>query len=358
MRGAGHEDPDKALERTQSESARIRNCTGGARQPARRAARLEHSRSSQKPDGAGRPAAGRDDLRRGRRADRFYVLLNSVVSLSQTGFGNRVLRPGDTFGEVSLALRIPRAGTARTVTPVTVASCDAATFDEFLRPLFAEDHAGSRRALRPRAAAKRSLPSHELQVGEARAGDANLRIDPEKRAARAEVAERLRRVARARPVRRLGVAQLEREPQSFGSWRPKPGSTPRSPGNCTLVASASVSARRAWARAARARARRVVERSAVTPGGRGDELAAERERLPHRRVKVLERQLRRGGDELRGDLDPRVGVDPATCRRRDQRAVVERETRCVQRASVEASSRAARPDRRGRRGPPRRRRDR
>jgi CRP/FNR family transcriptional regulator, cyclic AMP receptor protein len=75
----------------------------------------------------------------GEEAERFYVLLSGVVSLTQTGLGSRVLRPGDTFGEVSLALRIPRAGTARTITPATVASCDRATFDEFLRPLFADD---------------------------------------------------------------------------------------------------------------------------------------------------------------------------------------------------------------------------
>jgi CRP-like cAMP-binding protein len=72
-------------------------------------------------------------------ADRFYVLLGGLVSMAQSGLGNRILRPGECFGEVSLALRVPRAGTARTVTPVTVASCDRATFDEYLRPLFADD---------------------------------------------------------------------------------------------------------------------------------------------------------------------------------------------------------------------------
>lgn len=75
----------------------------------------------------------------GEPADRFYVIFAGIVSISQTGLGNRVLRPGECFGEVSLALRIPRAGSARAMTPVTVASCDAATFDEFLRPLFADD---------------------------------------------------------------------------------------------------------------------------------------------------------------------------------------------------------------------------
>jgi CRP-like cAMP-binding protein len=75
----------------------------------------------------------------GDEPDRFYVLLAGVVSLSQRGLGQKLLRPGETIGETSLALRVPRTGTIRTVTPVTVASCDRATFDEFLRPLFAED---------------------------------------------------------------------------------------------------------------------------------------------------------------------------------------------------------------------------
>ena len=84
-------------------------------------------------------APGTVVFREGDDADRFYVIFAGVVSLSQSGLGNRVLRPGDCFGEVSLALRIPRAGTARTITPVTVASCDRETFDEFIRPLFADD---------------------------------------------------------------------------------------------------------------------------------------------------------------------------------------------------------------------------
>jgi CRP-like cAMP-binding protein len=50
-----------------------------------------------------------------------------------------VLRPGDYFGEVALAMDIPRTASVRAVTPAVVASCDKSTFDEFLRPLFAED---------------------------------------------------------------------------------------------------------------------------------------------------------------------------------------------------------------------------
>jgi CRP-like cAMP-binding protein len=63
-----------------------------------------------------------------------------MLNVTQEGLGDRrVLRPGEYFGEVALAMNIPRTATVRAITPATVASCDRATFDEFLRPLFAED---------------------------------------------------------------------------------------------------------------------------------------------------------------------------------------------------------------------------
>ena len=72
--------------------------------------------------------------------DRFYVLLAGVMSVTQDGFGQRaLLRPGDYFGEVALAMDIPRTATVRAVTPAVVASCDRETFDEYVRPLFADD---------------------------------------------------------------------------------------------------------------------------------------------------------------------------------------------------------------------------
>jgi CRP-like cAMP-binding protein len=36
-------------------------------------------------------------------------------------------------------MNVPRTASVRTLTPAVVASCDRATFDELLRPLFAED---------------------------------------------------------------------------------------------------------------------------------------------------------------------------------------------------------------------------
>ena len=84
--------------------------------------------------------AGAGVLEQGEPGERFYVLLSGMLAVSQVGLGRRrVLRPGDYFGEVALAMDIPRTASVRAVTPAVVASCDKSTFDEFLRPLFAED---------------------------------------------------------------------------------------------------------------------------------------------------------------------------------------------------------------------------
>jgi CRP-like cAMP-binding protein len=79
-------------------------------------------------------------VREGEAGDRFYVVLSGVLAVTQGSRGARgVLRPGDHFGEVALAMHSPRTASVRALTPATVASCDQATFDEFLRPLFADD---------------------------------------------------------------------------------------------------------------------------------------------------------------------------------------------------------------------------
>jgi CRP-like cAMP-binding protein len=76
----------------------------------------------------------------GEDGDRFYVVLSGVLGVSQAAMGpRRVLRPGDYFGEVALAMGVPRTASVRALTPSVVASCDRETFDEFVRPLFAED---------------------------------------------------------------------------------------------------------------------------------------------------------------------------------------------------------------------------
>lgn len=83
---------------------------------------------------------GRTIVSEGEPGDRFYVLLSGLAGVTQENRGPRsMLRPGDTFGEVALAMDVPRTATVTTMLPSVVASCDRATFDELLRPLFADD---------------------------------------------------------------------------------------------------------------------------------------------------------------------------------------------------------------------------
>ena len=84
---------------------------------------------------------GSAPVEEGEEGERFYVVFSGMFSVSkQGGLGLRaVLRPGDYFGEVALAMDIPRTASVRAISPAVVGSCDRATFDEFIRPLFAED---------------------------------------------------------------------------------------------------------------------------------------------------------------------------------------------------------------------------
>jgi CRP-like cAMP-binding protein len=85
-------------------------------------------------------AAGTVLIREGDSDDRFYVLLSGILAVSQRDIGARsVLRPGEYFGEVAPAMGIPRTATVSAMTPAVVASCDRSTFDELVRPLFADD---------------------------------------------------------------------------------------------------------------------------------------------------------------------------------------------------------------------------
>jgi ATP-binding cassette subfamily B protein len=85
-------------------------------------------------------AGGDAPILEGEEGERFYVVLNGIFAVSNLGsMPRRMLRPGDYFGEVALAMDIPRTASVRALTTSTVASCDKETFDEFLRPLFADD---------------------------------------------------------------------------------------------------------------------------------------------------------------------------------------------------------------------------
>ena len=84
--------------------------------------------------------AGTVVVREGDPGDRFYVLLTGIAGISQQSLGGRrILRSGEYFGEVALTMNVPRTATVTAMTPCVVASCDRATFDELLRPLFADD---------------------------------------------------------------------------------------------------------------------------------------------------------------------------------------------------------------------------
>ena len=83
---------------------------------------------------------GQRVVREGEPGERFYIVLSGIFAVSQEDLGpRRVLRPGGYFGEVALAMNIPRTASVRALTPAVVASCDRETFDELLRPLFTDD---------------------------------------------------------------------------------------------------------------------------------------------------------------------------------------------------------------------------
>jgi len=81
----------------------------------------------------------------GEEGDDFYVILRGLVAVSnQGGLGpRRLLRPGSYFGEVALAMDIPRTASVTALVATTLASCDKKTFDEYVRPLFADDESPS-----------------------------------------------------------------------------------------------------------------------------------------------------------------------------------------------------------------------
>lgn len=83
---------------------------------------------------------GQAIIREGEYTDRFYVLLAGLAAVAQEGRGARgVIRPGEAFGEVAPLMRMERTATVTAMTACVVASCDRATFDELIRPLYVSD---------------------------------------------------------------------------------------------------------------------------------------------------------------------------------------------------------------------------
>ena len=53
-------------------------------------------------------------VRQGEPGDRFYIVLSGMLNVTQEERGERgLLRPGDSFGEVALAMGIPRTASVR-----------------------------------------------------------------------------------------------------------------------------------------------------------------------------------------------------------------------------------------------------
>lgn len=74
--------------------------------------------------------------------DAFYVVFAGMLGVSNAIGPRRILRPGDYFGEVAAAMDTARTATVTAMTPCVLGVCDRATFDEFVRPLFADDDPG------------------------------------------------------------------------------------------------------------------------------------------------------------------------------------------------------------------------
>src|SRR5262249_54240307 len=162
-------------------------------------------------------------------------------------------------------------------------------------------------------------PVAKRSVGEDTERDAGLRVDPEKRAAAAEVAERCGRVPRAGPVRRLRVAELEAEPPVVGALPAEAGQNAVEPGEldrASLVERLAGDPRRRLKLTCERRER------ASRPADAGAGRALEPQTIsPPDVVEVGgERHLGALLDERGRDLEPVVRVDPAAARRRDRRA--------------------------------------
>ena len=219
---------------------------------------------------------------------------------------------------------------------------------------------GGERRRRTAPATPRAAQSPKSRSASATSAEPGLRVDPEHRAALAEVAVRGGRVAPSPSSAATSCARISKpSPQSFGSCAPKPGSTPRRPGYCTVVASAQ---RRRGQQAGRRE--QLVHHAGEVGDGRD---AVARRRAGQRRVASAAAGAthapRRGtaangmpvagSTSAAGQLDADVGVDPPGApARNDAHRPLRARARTRARAGAAASRRAPAPRRPGRRGRP------
>ena len=85
-------------------------------------------------------APGNPIVLEGEEGDDFYVILRGLVAVQPGRPWTAAAAPaGPYFGEVALAMDIPRTASVTALVATTLASCDKKTFDEYVRPLFADD---------------------------------------------------------------------------------------------------------------------------------------------------------------------------------------------------------------------------
>jgi CRP-like cAMP-binding protein len=82
---------------------------------------------------------GTSVVREGDQDDTFYLVFAGMLAVANSIGPRRLLRPGDYFGEVAPALDTARTATVTSMTPCVLGAVDRETFDEFIRPLFADD---------------------------------------------------------------------------------------------------------------------------------------------------------------------------------------------------------------------------
>ena len=157
---------------------------------------------------AGTPIVVEGDL-----TDRFYVLISGLAAVTQEGRGARaILRPGEAFGEVAPLMRMERTATVTAMTTCVVASCDRETFTSCCGRSTSRTEPPSSATTASESSGQATLAqSPNLRVVSAAQARPCDGIDPEERAAAAEVPEHPRRGERARPVALLRSLQLDAE---------------------------------------------------------------------------------------------------------------------------------------------------